>query len=689
MKKLIFKRDIILVLFFILSTFSCKKASEVIPVGEVTNPSSMVIPANFDYATSSFVQLSISAKDIKGTGIGGIVFDVFEENPQINPNAILLTKGVTDKNGNFENVFTIAKHITQIFIRPNYIGMIDLIQANVAPKMILNFNPSQNTYSITHSSYSNSKAASSRTSAARTEVALSYLGTWNTLGVPNYLDPVSDIVDASFLADVNTALPEGSKVPIKNPEYIASSTQTDIILIDSAAVWVTFVHEGAGWRSALGFYTYDVNNPPTSQSQITNKTIIFPNVSYLNSGGGLASGMKVKIGNFSANTGIGWFIVSNAWNGSNVGAGYYEQYSNPNFNIETNSSLKAHMVMLKNDVRNRILLGFEDVNRENWPIGCDQDFNDVMFFVTANPYTAIQTTNVISLPTNQTDSDNDGVGNAFDAYPTNPDKAFDTYFPSQNQFGSLCFEDLWPAKGDYDFNDLVINYNYQQVLNAQNKVVEMVGKFYIGAIGASYRNGFGFRLPISPSKISQITGQRITNSLVSLSSNNTESGQTQATVIVYDDPEKVIHRASNMYFNTDMSLPKGTSDTLILKITFSSPISPSELGVIPFDPFIIVNQNRGIEVHLPDKSPTQKADVAVLGTKDDDSQPAAAKFYKTTTNLVFGLHVPLNFNYPVEKAPITVTHLKFAQWATSGGTQFTDWYTNKTNYRNTNNIYSK
>ena len=58
------------------------------------------------------------------------------------------------------------------------------------------------------------------------------------------------------------------------------------------------------------------------------------------------------------------------------------------------------------------------------------------------------------------DTDEDGVSDLFDDYPNDPEKAFDNYSPAEGQFGTLAFEDLWPAKGDYDFNDIVIDYQY-------------------------------------------------------------------------------------------------------------------------------------------------------------------------------------------------------------------------------------
>ncbi|MFT5748541.1 MAG: hypothetical protein ACI920_003938, partial [Saprospiraceae bacterium] len=53
---------------------------------------------------------------------------------------------------------------------------------------------------------------------------------------------------------------------------------------------------------------------PATENDITNLNIIFPNVSFSGSGGGLVSGNKVNLGNFLAGTSVAYFLVTNGWN---------------------------------------------------------------------------------------------------------------------------------------------------------------------------------------------------------------------------------------------------------------------------------------------------------------------------------------------------------------------------------------
>jgi LruC domain-containing protein len=106
-----------------------------------------------------------------------------------------------------------------------------------------------------------------------------------------------------------------------------------------------------------------------------------------------------------------------------------------------------------------------------------------------------------------------------------------------------------------------------------------------------------------------------------------------------------------------------------------------------FNPFIVVNQNRGTEVHLLDQQPTSLANAALLGTKDDKSNANLGQYYRTANNLPFALNIPESTPYMIEKAEITTGFLKLIDWAISGGTSFTDWYKNQPGYRNNANIY--
>jgi len=114
------------------------------------------------------------------------------------------------------------------------------------------------------------------------------------------------------------------------------------------------------------------------------------------------------------------------------------------------------------------------------------------------------------------------------------------------------------------------------------------------------------------------------------------------------------------------------------------------LGYVPFNPFLIANQVRGTEIHLPNTAATDKATATLFGTGDDNSVLATGKFYLSKENSPWALSFTDAFNYPTEGKPITEAYLHFNDWVRSGGVSYKDWYINTTTgYRNNIGIYLK
>ncbi len=339
--------------------------------------------------------------------------------------------------------------------------------------------------------------------------------------------------------------------------------------------------------------------------------------------------------------------------------------------------------------------GLLKVNSRNAAIGSDNGgqkfFNglidDVMFFNAALSQTEIQS--IFNTQTTANDNDGDGIPDNEDDYPDDPARAFNNFYPASN-YGSLAFEDLWPGKGDYDFNDLVLDYRFTLVTNASNKISDIKADFIIKAIGAGFSNGFGFQLPNSSiqNDYLNISGYNLQENYITLNENGTESGQEKITVIVFDNAKSILQASSGFGVNVTPIAPYITPDTIGINLNFNTNIYTAEdIDIQNFDPFLIIDGERGKEIHLPDMTPTNLANPDYFGTLHDDSNPSNNRYYKTVNNLPWGINIPESFNYTNEKAQIISGHLKFGEWAESGGTQFTDWYKNKIGYRNESLIY--
>ncbi len=275
------------------------------------------------------------------------------------------------------------------------------------------------------------------------------------------------------------------------------------------------------------------------------------------------------------------------------------------------------------------------------------------------------------------DTDDDGIPDVQDKFPNDPDKAFENYTPSKIGWGSLAFEDLWPSKGDFDFNDLVINYRFTAISNARNEVVAMKCVFKVDNIGASLTNGFGFELPISPDLIQQATGMNLTNGIINLNPNGTEAGQSRAVIIVMD----------NAFQNGNIgTCAPATDQEIQIDMSFNQPLEIALLGQAPFNPFIFVNQVRGHEVHLVNQMPTDLADTSLFGELQDDSNPELGRYYVSERNLPWAINIIHSFRVPREKNQINLAYNRFVQWAESGGAFFQDWYKDNQGYRNIDRI---
>ena len=173
------------------------------------------------------------------------------------------------------------------------------------------------------------------------------------------------------------------------------------------------------------------------------------------------------------------------------------------------------MMILKDINRQQFLFSFEDQNR-NPGSGSDSDCNDGICYLTVNPASAVNTVGMPAIATTLTDADHDGVPDNFDDYPNDPLLAHNNYYPSKTGYSSQAFEDLWPARGDYDFNDLVVSYRFNQITNANNDVARIESTIITEAAGASMHNAFGFQLGCSATSVANVSGISLRHSLVTL-----------------------------------------------------------------------------------------------------------------------------------------------------------------------------
>jgi LruC domain-containing protein len=298
------------------------------------------------------------------------------------------------------------------------------------------------------------------------------------------------------------------------------------------------------------------------------------------------------------------------------------------------------------------------------------------------------------------DIDGDGVHDNLDDFPQDDTRAFINVYPSRTTWATLAFEDLWPARGDYDLNDLVLRYQVATVANKDGLVKDINVTVKIQARGAANKSGFGIELPgVAPNSV--VTEYDVANpndQPASLATTDVkhyvfprtttapiapETGQTGLTWIFFDDGSLYDPQHDNgVYFNTDPKSPKKSGATFALKMTFKTAQPVLTVGLPPYNAFIFRTENRVQEVHLANYPPTSKVALgigSIFGTGDDNSSVADGRYYVTSDKTgAAGLPWALNFadpwNHPQEVKDLAAVYPVFVPWANAGGHEDGDWY---------------
>jgi len=265
------------------------------------------------------------------------------------------------------------------------------------------------------------------------------------------------------------------------------------------------------------------------------------------------------------------------------------------------------------------------------------------------------------------DCDGDGVYDTYDEYPTDPERAFNNYYPQ----GTLAFEDLWPDKGDYDFNDFVLYHTFNKITNGAGNIKEIAMTGSAVARGASYANAFAISLPGTDAS-------NIESSTMSIDGNTSqltpEPGHTgEAVLVLIENVFNVLPASAYSYYNT-----QNGDDRPLIQLTFNTifttPVTVAALGDAPYNAFIYRVGERGKEIHLMNKAPSDLADLTLFGTGDDASVPSSNTYYQTAAGHPWVLLVPSEWHHPYEYIDVLLAYPQLKTWAETGGSSNPTWY---------------
>lgn len=499
------------------------------------------------------------------------------------------------------------------------------------------------------------------------------LGNWDDVsGKPEYLLDRNDPAN-SHLVFNDTELQGlfeliGNAVGIGRdcPEELRAPG--DLTLQRSSEVAINMLGGTTMWRSTLGYYYYQ-GAAPTDLSTLP-VIMLFPNTQDGHGSGsgcpqiGVERGDAVKLvyypnianGDFSgattefpAGTSIGFILKSNGWAAYNAKRnqnwGVYNQVFNwwcastdglsycPDGIECGDSKLGEKTSRTAKFAFNAggdefAVVSFEDMNH-------DMNFADVAFALKP--------------------------ASAFQKLPQIVNKTTD-------ERGVYAFEDLWPSKGDYDMNDVLVDYDYSRKISKYEDESDNQYKTYRESFSfttyqnyAALHSGLAFSYQLADTPTNTVFKIRKKGSSAYEAANFTVEDNN--VIILTND----INSEVGTEYLVEVTYEKGTRGRSVIK------------------PFIFrpTKDDKRMEVHVPFEAPTSKVDMSLFNTEDDLSEPEAGKWYVRDGNYPYAFYLANgdinSFQNTLlksdnERKPIDEIYPKFLDWSVSKGQQNADWY---------------
>lgn len=219
--------------------------------------------------------------------------------------------------------------------------------------------------------------------------------------------------------------------------------------------------------------------------------------------------------------------------------------------------------------------------------------------------------------------------------PVSPPVTGWQYYPIDNSYYVVSYEDRYPSRGDYDFNDLVVGYRVGLglVYNESSRLYEvtaMTATGYIIARGSEYTHDWYLRIPVNTA----VQGTMTTNLFVENSTTPvsgyplSQALQGSINLALFKNTKQLMAVSGSPFVNTlaEQSLTPGKKFTF--SISFDTPVRLTEFAAPPYDPYLHVS-NTNYEIHLPGYS-TQISGSANYGVsssfKDAGGYPYAQIF---------------------------------------------------------------
>lgn len=259
-------------------------------------------------------------------------------------------------------------------------------------------------------------------------------------------------------------------------------------------------------------------------------------------------------------------------------------------------------------------------------------------------------------------------------------------YPSGGDVVTLAYEDLWPSKGDYDMNDLVVHYRTSAVKSGSN-IVSVTIEGEIAAVGADFHNGFAVHVPgVDSANVDEANIVYKLNG-VPVNRDPLEAGRDQTIIVVADDVWDEIEPTPTCgFYRTQLACDEPIFWSFSIEVPFEFGVDEATVGELLFNPFLFganghdrnplynPTNGRDLEVHLKNFVHTEAADVSFLDRAWDASVPAQSLYYLGDNGIPFALEIGTEWAHPLEGVDIVEAYPDFINYVLSGGTTHQDWY---------------
>ncbi|MEJ2766362.1 LruC domain-containing protein [Photobacterium sp. MCCC 1A19761] len=239
------------------------------------------------------------------------------------------------------------------------------------------------------------------------------------------------------------------------------------------------------------------------------------------------------------------------------------------------------------------------------------------------------------------------------------------YYPAADDYYIAAYEDNYPAKNDYDFNDLVVGYRVGYGMTGED-VNSLIVYGYIIARGSDYTHDWYLHigLPESTSGTGTVnlfkpgTAEQESGYPKSFSQNGSfDQRLLTGTKALMQIPGKA-------FANTEAEEPLVQGHKFSVVVDFETPLKVSDIALPPYDPYLYV-PGTGYEIHLSEQA-------SRLAFSVNNAETAGG--FKNAQGYPFAVIIPDDWQPPLEYVDLGEAYSNFLGYVLNDGVEATPWY---------------